>query len=155
MEAYNFIVEQLCLDNPVDVNYIEPYEMNDSLKERIRQLYIALNSANRVGNYHLMLANAYHIGKILEENPFERKVLSAQLAYYTYMCSVRVYHIFRHLGVEQIYRTNGITFRQIKMMKSALFKQLVQEANTIKLERLVSLYNCDNDSLTFNGDVEN
>jgi hypothetical protein len=126
----------------------KPYQFNDSDKEKIVKTYKAWQKTKRSDRI-ITLAYIYYLGELIENTSTSGKQLAKYLgrlrADTERTTAIRIYKIFKIMGMDQIYHTEKITVRMIVRLSQSLFDQIIakevevqeyidQEINKIRRE---------------------
>jgi hypothetical protein len=105
MKHYQSIVADLYQIFPIEVDCPESFEECATPDEKFNAITAALEEAASLGDRKLLLANAFFLGKFLE-NELRPKALRTyymqQVTAHYKTAAIRTYHIFKAHGVEQI-----------------------------------------------------
>ena len=80
------------------------------------------------------LINAYYLGYLLEERlstPSERRKYRSLLSKHYLEACIRVYNLFRIVGVKQIYCTQRTSFWMLRKLTQTEYIQLTNDALTL------------------------
>jgi len=134
-QYYLSILADLMEVNPLNPLVLpDPYENTQSLRANVRKFYRlirwSLSTNDRIG----ALVNAYYLGYLLEERastPAERTKCRKLLTKHYVIACIRVYNLFNIIGIQQIYRSQRISYWIFRKINRQDFCQLLVDATTL------------------------
>ena len=108
-----------------------PYFLTDEWSEAMNKAYNATQQTSQQKHRIYTLVNAFYMGKLIELSvtPREKWIEfvhqnSIKNERRNYLGSTRIYKLFE-TNIEQIYRTQQMTFRAVARLKNRQFKDLI------------------------------
>lgn len=116
------IITDLLTTEPAYVNVTPPpYDAWETYEEKVARTLSCLRRATYLGQRTETLVMAYYLGQLVERTE-QRNCLTSHYR----LGSLRIYYLFQRWGMEQIYRTEYVTFNKIKRLSAREYRVLVE-----------------------------
>ncbi|HVH96339.1 MAG TPA: hypothetical protein VM682_05300 [Bacillus sp. (in: firmicutes)] len=134
---YQIIYDDLLETEPLQPIVIpSTYEEDVDLFKNVKNMYGYLLRSARRKDRLTMLANAYHIGQVLEyrtNSNTERNLCGQILSTYYRTACVQIFKIYESLGLEHLYRSKQARLWTFRKLKKHEVDQLTQEAMLLSI----------------------
>ena len=118
--------------NPVVIP--DPFMNNRSLTSNVKMFYRLIRWSINTNDCVGTLVNAYYLGYLFEERlstPSLRRQHRNVLSKHYLDACIRVYSLYRIVGIQQIYRSKRTSFWMFRKIKRTSYVQLIQDALTL------------------------
>ena len=134
MNNYQDILEDIQQVIPDESLTLPPYSSEMTFEEKFQMTFRTLGQAKSTGNRRMQLYNAYYLGVLLEEEAeslSQRSYYAQRLTKHYRTAAVRLYHIFKPVGVSHILKTSRITLTMVVQLKMLEFQSLLVQIHNI------------------------
>jgi len=113
---------------PVQLTHIEiPYNETYSLEMKIQNTCRYLRQALRLKNRKQTLTTLFLLGQLIYTNDLSNKQAAEhRITRYYRRIALRVFHLFKGVGIQQILRSTKVTVRKVLNLKQHEFEQLIE-----------------------------
>ena len=125
---YIDILSDLIEPSPLQVPSINiPYNESNDLNERIYSVRQRLKQAIRLQNRKQTLVMFFLLGQLINQNDLSvKKVEEFSITKHQRRVALRVFHLYKYVGMEQILRSTTANVRKILNLKQFEYEQLIE-----------------------------
>src|SRR3954447_9583682 len=131
LSIFSDLLETNSLDFPITS---DPYDSNQDMKSNIEAFYRSIRYSIRINDRISGLVNAYYLGYLLEvrlSTPSQRRRYRNVLSKHYIDSCIRVYNLYKIIGIQQIYCTRRTSFWMFRKISRTTYIQLIQDAFTL------------------------
>ncbi len=134
-QYYLNIFSDLLETDPIDpIISPDPYDNDLNMRTNIETFYRLIRWSIRTDDRISGLIYAYYLGYLFEERlstPSLRRQHRNVLSKHYLDACIRVYSLYRIVGIQQIYRSKRTSFWMFRKIKRTSYVQLIQDALTL------------------------